>query len=65
MKNNPLIDAAAILICLLAVIAVGHYMKSKKEQEVLQIPSKDKVVPTSPRPSLDVSRFETASKRTE
>lgn len=65
MKNNPLIDAAAILLCLLAVIAVGHYMKNKKEQEVLQIPSKNKVVPAIPRHHVDMSRFETSVKVTE
>lgn len=31
MKNNPLIDALAILLCLLAVIAAGHWFQLKTE----------------------------------
>ena len=36
MKNNPLIDVLAILLCLLAVIAAGHWFEAKKQKESLQ-----------------------------
>lgn len=66
MKNNPLIDAGAILICLLAVIAVGHYMKSKKEQEnSLQQVEKRVELKEQARPKIDLSKFEAAVKTTE
>lgn len=61
MKNNPLIDVAAILLCLLAVIAIGHYMKTKKEQE-------NSLKSVEKRVELKVNKnqtFESLSKRTE
>lgn len=36
MKNNPLIDVAAILICILAVVLIGQYYIAKKDKESLQ-----------------------------
>lgn len=67
MKNNPLIDVAVILICILATVAVGHYYIAKKERESLQkaeeaVESKtQKMIP----PVVDWSKFETAMKVTE
>lgn len=61
MKNNPLIDVAAILMCILAVIALGHYFEAKKQRE-----SPHKVEQKAePRPKIDLSRFETSVKHTE
>lgn len=34
MKNNPLIDVAAILICLLAVVIAGQYFISQKRERI-------------------------------
>ena len=66
MKNNPLTDAAAILICLLAVIAVGHYIKTKKEQEnSLHQIEKRVELKEQARPKIDLSKFETSVKYTE
>lgn len=66
MKNNPLVDAAAILLCLLVVIAVGHYMKTKKEQEnSLQKVENRVELKEQARPKIDLSKFEVAVKHTE
>ena len=66
MKNNPLIDAAAILLCLLAVVVVGHYMTTNKEQEnSLQKVEKRVELKEQARPKIDLSKFEAAVKTTE
>lgn len=66
MKSHPLIDALAILLCLLAVIAVGHYMKNKKEQEnSLQQVEKRVELKEQSSPKIDLSKFEAAVKYTE
>lgn len=64
MKNNPLIDAAAILLCMLAVIAVGHYLQTKK-QNSLQQNEKRVELKEPARPKIDLSKFEAAVKHTE
>jgi hypothetical protein len=63
MKNNPLVDVAAILLCILAVVLVGQYYIAKKDREVLQVPNKIKE--EVPRPNLDMSKFEVSVKHTE
>lgn len=66
MKNNPLIDAAAILLCILAVVLVGQYYIAKKDREIsLQQIEKRVELKEQPKPKIDLSRFEAASKRTE
>lgn len=32
--KNPLVDVAAILICILAVVAIGQYYIAKKDREM-------------------------------
>lgn len=56
MKNNPLVDVAAILLCILAVVVVGQYYIAKKDKEtIFQIPQKH----------VEVNTFESLNKRTE
>lgn len=61
MNKNPLIDALAIFVCLLMVIAVGHYYKIKlmehKESSLQRV--------ETPKPKIDLSKFETSVKVTE
>ena len=59
MKNNPLIDVTVILMCILAVIALGHYFEAKKQKESLQ--QNEKRVELK----VDKKSFEYLSKRTE
>ena len=68
MKNNPMIDVAVILTCILATVVVGHYYIAKKEREAsLQnveehVESRiQKIIP----PVVDWSKFEVSVKRTE
>lgn len=61
--KSPLTDIAAILMCMLLVVLVGQYYIHKKQNEVFQIPPKLMEAPIKPK--VDMSRFETASKRTE
>lgn len=59
----PLVDIAAILMCMLLVVLVGQYYIHKKQNEVFQVPSK--VMETPVKQKVDMSRFESANKRTE
>lgn len=63
--NRPLIDVLAILICIIAVVAIGQYYIAKKDKESLQQTEKRVELKTEPRPKIDLSRFEAANKRTE
>lgn len=65
MKNNPLVDVAAILTCILAVVVIGQYYIAKKDRESLQQVEKRVELKTEPRPKIDLSKFEAAVKRTE
>lgn len=66
MKNNPLIDAAAILLCILAVVLVGQYYITKKDREIgLQQIEKRVELKEQLRPKIDLSKFEAAVKTTE
>lgn len=56
MKNNPLVDVAAILLCILAVVVIGQYYITKKDKEIIfQVPQKH----------VEVKTFENLSKRTD
>lgn len=61
--KSPLVDIAAILMCMLLVVLVGQYYIHKKQNEVFQVPAKLMEAPVKQK--VDMSRFETASKRTE
>lgn len=63
--KNPIIDIAAILICILAVVLIGQYYIAKKDRENLQQIEKRVELKTQPRPKIDLSSFEAAAKRTE
>jgi len=66
MKNNPLIDVAAILICMLAVVLIGQYYIHKKDKEMgLQQIEKRVELKEQIRPKIDLSNFASAVKRTE
>ena len=71
MNKNPLIDVVAILLCILATVAVGHYYIAKKERESLQNVEESVESQVKPRtqkmipPVVDLSRFEAAVKYTE
>jgi len=56
--KNPLIDVAAILMCMLMVVAIGQYYIHKKEKEVV-------VENTSIDNRVDKFKFEAAVKTTE
>lgn len=54
--TNPLIDVAAILICILAVVVIGQYYIAKKDKEtIFQVPQKH----------IEVKAFESKVKVTE
>lgn len=59
MKNNPLVDVAAILVCLLAVIVGGQYFINQKKENSLK--SVEKRVELK----VDKKSFESAVKITE
>lgn len=61
MKNNPLIDVAAILICLLAVIVGGQYFINQKKENNLKSVEKKVELRLDKKPIT----FESASKVTE
>ena len=68
MKNNPLVDCLAILICILAVVLVGQYYIAKKDREVsLQKVEKrlDQRIDKARPKYVDMSKFESAVKHTE
>lgn len=39
--KNPLIDVAAILMCILMVVGIGQYYIHKKEKEVINLSTED------------------------
>lgn len=53
--KNPLIDVAAILICLLAVVVAGQYFINQKKENSLKSIEK----------RVELKTFEHLSKRTE
>ena len=61
--KSPLVDIAAILMCMLLVVLVGQYYIHKKQSEVLQVPSKVMEAPVKEK--VDMTKFESANKRTE
>lgn len=63
MKNNPIVDVAAILMCALLIVLIGQYYIHKKQNEVFQIPVKLMEEPIKSR--VDMSKFQSAVKRTE
>lgn len=68
MNKNPLIDVVAILLCILATVAVGHYYIAKKEKADLQNSVEEPVESRTQKmvpPVVDWSKFETAMKVTE
>lgn len=61
--KNPLVDVAAILICLIAVIVGGQYFINQKKERIT-----DKIEVLTERQKkieVDLSKFEAAVKRTE
>ena len=65
-STNPMIDVAAILICILAVVLIGQYYIAKKDRETkLQEIDKRVELKEEPRPKIDLSRFEASVKHTE
>lgn len=63
----PLVDIAAILMCMLLVVLVGQYYIHKKAVENNSLHQIEKRVELKEqdRPKIDLSKFEAASKRTE
>lgn len=61
MKNNPLVDLAAILICLIAVIVGGQYFINQKKENSLKSVEKKVELRVDKKPLT----FERASKVTE
>lgn len=64
MKNNPLIDVAAILACIVVVIILGQYFEAKKQSERLQHSEKHVEVKKEVS-KVENKTFEHLSKRTE
>lgn len=60
--KNPLIDVAAILICLLAVVIGGQYFINQKKENSLKSVEKRVELKVDKK---DTSKFETAVKITE
>lgn len=68
MKNkNPLIDIAAILMCMLLVVLVGQYYIHKKAVKNSSLHEIEKRVELKEqaRPKIDMTSFQSAVKRTE
>lgn len=61
--KNPLVDVAAILICLLAVVIAGQYFISQKRERVAN--KIEAVVEKQKKIEIDLSKFESAVKHTE
>lgn len=54
--KSPLVDVAAILLCILAVVVIGQYYIAKKDKEtIFQVTQKH----------VEVKTFESLNKRTE
>ena len=65
MKNNPLIDTAVILICLLAVVAIGQYYIAKKDRENTLHAFERRLESRFDTKDVDMIKFESAVKYTE
>lgn len=64
--KSPLVDIAAILMCMLLVVLVGQYYIHKKSAENgLQQIEKRVELKEQARPKIDLSKFEAAVKHTE
>lgn len=59
--KNPLVDVAAILICLLAIVIAGQYFINQKRENSLKSVEKKVELRTDKKPIT----FESAVKRTE
>lgn len=65
--KSPLIDIAAILMCMLLVVLVGQYYIHKRAVEnnsLHQIEKRVKLKEQA-RPKIDMTSFQSAVKRTE
>lgn len=62
--TNPMIDVAAILICILAVVVIGQYYIAKKDRET-SLQQIEKRVELKEESKIDLSRFEVSAKHTE
>lgn len=65
--KSPLVDVAAILMCMLLVVLVGQYYIHKKAVENNSLHQIEKRVELKEqaRPKIDMSSFQSAVKRTE
>lgn len=65
--KSPLVDIAAILMCMLIVVLVGQYYIHKKAVENNSLHQIEKRVELKEqaRPKIDMSSFQSAVKRTE
>lgn len=65
--KSPLVDVAAILMCMLLVVLVGQYYIQKKAVENNNLHQIEKRVELKEqaRPKIDMSSFQSAVKRTE
>lgn len=61
--KNPLVDVAAILICLLAVVIAGQYFINQKRERITN--KIEAVVEKQKKIEVDLSKFESAVKHTE
>lgn len=65
--KSPLIDIAAILMCMLLVVLVGQYYIHKRAVESNSLHQIEKRVELKEqaRPKIDMTSFQSAVKRTE
>lgn len=65
--KSPLVDVAAILMCMLLVVLVGQYYIHKKAVENNSLHQIEKRVELKEqaRPKIDMTSFQSAVKRTE
>lgn len=65
--KSPLVDIAAILMCILLVVLVGQYYIHKKAAKSSSLHEIEKRVELKEqaRPKIDLSKFEAAVKHTE
>lgn len=65
--KSPLVDIAAILMCMLLVVLVGQYYIHKKAVENNSLHQIEKRVELKEqaRPKIDMTSFQSAVKRTE
>ena len=65
--KSPLVDIAAILMCMLLVVLVGQYYIHKKAAKNSSLHQIEKRVELreQARPKIDMTSFQSAVKRTE